>query len=154
MIPLASLLGDFTEELALHTNQIIGGLINATFGNAVEMVVAVQAMSAGQIRVVQAPMLGSVFSNLLLVLGCCFLFGGMKHKEQTFSATSAMSNMSLLSLSSLALILPTPFAQNYDVDDTSVLLISRIAACFLLAMYRRRIYLSRGVWLRPPLNSA
>ena len=104
MIPLASILGDFTEELALHTNQVIGGLINATFGNAVEVVVAIQALREGQIRVVQASMLGSVFSNLLLVLGCCFLFGGMKYKEQTFNATSASSNMNLLALSSLALV--------------------------------------------------
>ena len=120
MIPLASILGDFTEELALHTNQVVGGLINATFGNAVEMVVAVQGMMAGQIRVVQASMLGSVFSNLLLVLGCCFFFGGLYHKEQEFNAVSATSNMGLLSLSSLALVLPTPFAQYYEIENEEV----------------------------------
>ncbi len=140
MIPLASILGDFTEELALHTNQVIGGLINATFGNAVEVVVAIQALREGQIRVVQASMLGSVFSNLLLVLGCCFLFGGMKYKEQTFNATSASSNMNLLALSSLALVLPTPFANYYEIDNEEVLLISRIAACFLLAMYMQLLF--------------
>ena len=191
MLPLASILGDFTEELALHTNQVVGGLINATFGNAVEVVVAIQAMNAGQIRVVQASMLGSVFSNLLLVLGCCFFFGkfrdnpvsaqyiyilfahcffiiiiiivvvvvvvvvtphtttltparsrlphqtpgGIKFKEQDFNATSAISNLSLLTLSSLALVLPTPFAAYYDIEDEHVLMVSRVAACFLLAMY-------------------
>lgn len=135
MLPLASILGDFTEELALHTNQVVGGLINATFGNAVEVVVAIQAMNAGQIRVVQASMLGSVFSNLLLVLGCCFFFGGIKFKEQSYNATSAISNLSLLTLSSLALVLPTPFAAYYDIEDEHVLMVSRVAACFLLAMY-------------------
>jgi Ca2+:H+ antiporter len=135
MIPLASILGDFTEEAALHTNQTIGGLLNATFGNAVEVVVAIQALLANEIRVVQASMIGSIFSNLLLVLGCCFFFGGLKHKEQTFNATAATANMGLLSLSSIALVLPTPFAEYYEVQDEHVLIISRFAACFLLFMY-------------------
>ena len=59
---------------------------------------------------VQASLLGSVFSNMLLVLGCCFFFGGLKHKEQHFNSTSAVANMSLLLLSSLALVLPTPLS--------------------------------------------
>jgi Sodium/calcium exchanger protein len=110
MIPLAAMLGDFTEEVALHTNDVIGGLINASFGNAVEVVVAIQALLANEIRVVQASMLGSIFSNLLLVLGSCFFFGGLFHKEQTFNTTAATANISLLALSSIALVLPTPFA--------------------------------------------
>lgn len=135
MIPLAAILGDFTEEVALHTNQTIGGLVNATFGNAVEVVVAIQALLANEIRVVQSSMLGSIFSNLLLVLGCCFFFGGLYHKEQKFNATAAVSNMGLLALSSIALILPTPFAQYYDLHDEHVLVISRVAAVFLMFMY-------------------
>lgn len=135
MIPLASILGDFTEEVALHTNETIGGLVNATFGNAVEVVVAIQALLANEIRVVQASMLGSIFSNLLLVLGCCFFFGGLKYKEQSFNSTSATANMGLLALSSIALVLPTPFAEYYNVQDEHVLIISRFAAVFLLFMY-------------------
>ena len=135
MIPLASILGDFTEELALHTNQVIGGLINATFGNVVEVVVAIQALNANEIRVVQASMIGSIFSNLLLVLGCCFFFGGMYRNEQKFNATSASANISLLALSSLALVLPTPFAAYYDIEDEDVLIVSRVAAIFLIFMY-------------------
>ena len=65
-------------------------------------------------------MLGSVFSNLLLVLGCCFFFGGLKYKEQTYNATSAISNLSLLTLSSLALVLPTPFANYYEIENEEV----------------------------------
>ncbi|KAG5189329.1 Sodium/calcium exchanger protein-domain-containing protein [Tribonema minus] len=133
MMPLASLLGEFTEEVAMHTNQTIGGLINATFGNAVEVVVALQALHAGQIRVVQASLMGSVFSNMLLVLGCCFFFGGLRYKEQRFNSTSAVANMSLLLLSSLALVLPTPLAQSHE--DGNVLLISRFAGICLLFMY-------------------
>lgn len=140
MIPLASILGDFTEEVALHTNQTIGGLINATFGNAVEVVVAVQALLANEIRVVQASMLGSIFSNLLLVLGCCFFFGGLRFKEQHFNATAATANMGLLALSSIALILPTPISEYYELHDPHVLIVSRLAAIFLLFMYIQLLY--------------
>lgn len=135
MIPLAAILGDFTEEVALHTNDTIGGLINATFGNAVEVVVAIQALIANEIRVVQASMLGSIFSNLLLVLGCCFFFGGLRYQQQTFNSITATANMGLLALSSIALILPTPFAEYYELHDEHVLIVSRIAAIFLMFMY-------------------
>mmetsp|Transcript_28913 Transcript_28913/g.42864 ORF Transcript_28913/g.42864 Transcript_28913/m.42864 type:complete len:441 (-) Transcript_28913:219-1541(-) len=135
MIPLASILGDFTEELALHTNQVIGGLINATFGNAVEVVVAIQALLANEIRVVQASMLGSIFSNMLLVLGCCFLFGGMRYSEQYFNTTITTTNMALLGISSIALVLPTSFAEYNEIENAQVLAISRGAAIFLLSLY-------------------
>jgi Ca2+:H+ antiporter len=135
MIPLASILGDFTEIVAAHTNEVIGGLVNATFGNAVEVVVVIQALLANEIRIVQASMMGSIFSNLLLVLGTCFFCGGMIYKEQSFNTTAATANMSLLALSGIAMVLPTPFAQSYDLLDAKVLVISRFAAVFLMSMY-------------------
>lgn len=140
MVPLASILGDFTQEVALHTNQVVGGLINATFGNTVEVLVGIQALLADQYRVVQASMLGSIFSNLLLVLGSCFFFGGLRKREQSFNRTAATANMSLLALSSIALILPTPFAQYYVVANTHVLNISRAVAVFLMFMYLQLLY--------------
>jgi Ca2+:H+ antiporter len=79
--------------------------------------------------------IGSIFSNLLLVLGCCFFFGGLKYKEQHFNSTAATANMALLALSSIALVLPTPFAEYYNIQDNHVLTISRIAAVFLMSMY-------------------
>lgn len=135
LVPLAALLGDFTEEVATHTNQTIGGLINATFGNAFEVVVAIQALMAYEIRIVQSSMLGSVLSNLLLVLGCSFFFGGMKYKEQTFNSVKATATMGLLGLSCIAMTLPTPFAHYYEADDEEALSISRIAAVALICMY-------------------
>lgn len=99
------------------------------------MVVGIQALLANEIRVVQGSMLGSIFSNLLLVLGCCFFFGGLKYKEQTFNATNASANIGLLALSSIALVLPTPYAAYYEIHDEGVLAISRYAAVFLLFMY-------------------
>lgn len=135
LVPLATILSDFTEEVAAHTNQTLGGLINATFGNAVEVLVGIQALLADEIRVVQASMLGSIFSNLLLVLGSCFFFGGLFYKEQRFNSTAATANMGLLALSSIALVLPTPFAEYYKIQDEHVLTISRVAAIFLMFMY-------------------
>ena len=140
MVPLASILGDFTEEAALHTNDVVGGLLNASFGNAVEVVVAIQALMKDEIRVVQSSMIGSIFSNLLLVLGMCFFFGGIYHKEQSFSGLNAMSGMGLLALSSIAMILPTPFAAYWEVEDESVLIISRVSAIFLLLSYLQLLY--------------
>jgi len=135
MLPLASVLGDFTEELALHTNEVVGGLVNATFGNAVELVVGIQALFKNEIRIVQASMLGSVFSNLLLVVGCCFFFGGLKFKEQRFNSVSTTANMSLLALSLIGFVLPTPFAQWYEFDDEVSLKVSRLSALCLASMY-------------------
>ncbi len=141
MVPLASILGDFTEEAALHTNDVVGGLLNASFGNAVEVVVAIQALMNNEIRVVQSSMIGSIFSNLLLVLGMCFFFGGLYHlPDQKFSSLQAMSGMGLLALSSIAMILPTPFASYWDVEDEAVLTISRVAAVFLLLSYLQLLW--------------
>jgi len=136
MIPLASLLSDFTEELAMSTNEIIGGLLNATFGNAVEVVVGIQALLRDEIRIVQASMMGSIFSNLLLVLGCCFFFGGTVYKEQHYNGINATANLSLLSLTSIALVLPLPFAtDSTDFENADALSISRVSSVFLIIMY-------------------
>ena len=93
-----------------------------------------------EIRVVQASMIGSIFSNLLLVLGCCFFFGGLYYKEQKFSSLNATTSMGLLALSSIALILPTPFAEYYEIEDKDVLIISRASACFLIFTYVQLLY--------------
>lgn len=134
MVPLASMLGVFTEELAAHTNAVIGGLINATFGNAVELVVAIQALLAGDFRVVQASLIGSVFSNLLLVLGMCFLFGGIQFKEQEFIAQGVVASISLLGFSGVALLLPEFFG-GVGEDSEDTVTISRLAALLLIIMY-------------------
>lgn len=142
LIPLASLLGDSTELLADNTSEVIGGLLNATFGNAPELIFSIYALSAGQIRVTQASLLGSILGNLLLVLGSCFLVAGLqkewRHAEMTFNATSASKNTSILLLSALFLILPAPltqFAGGKYSQDQDALLISRIASVALIVMY-------------------
>jgi len=152
IVPLAGILGAATESLAIHTGQMIGGLLNATFGNAVEMIVTVQALRAGLIRVVQGSLLGSILSNLLLVLGMAFFAGGVLHKEQTFNATGASTNTTCLVLSSIALALPTIYHHHPNTGFAEVLIISRICACvvsfiyvlFLVFQLKTHIHLFQG----------
>lgn len=93
LIPLAKILGDATEELAAGLkNDMLAGLLNATFGNAVEVVMMVQTLRAGLIDVVKATLLGSVLSNLLLVLGCSFFFGGIIGSTQIWTGSNSNSN--------------------------------------------------------------
>jgi len=106
IIPLAKLIGDSTEEIALRTNQTLGGLLNATFGNAVELILGIIALTHGLLTVVQASLLGSILSNLLLVMGMCFVFGGARYKEQTFNRTAANTSGSILFVACFALIVP------------------------------------------------
>ncbi|KAG0051679.1 hypothetical protein BGZ83_003470 [Gryganskiella cystojenkinii] len=120
IIPLAKLLGYATEELAMRLGENLGALLNASFGNAVELILSIIALKEGKIDVVQASVLGSVLSNLLLVLGCCFVAGGYKYSTQTFNVTAAQTSSSLLSLSCLSLLIPAAFsATAKNIDATA-----------------------------------
>ncbi|KAI1133707.1 Sodium/calcium exchanger protein-domain-containing protein [Nemania abortiva] len=114
IIPLATLLSDATEQVALRTGETVGGLINATFGNAVELIVAIIALTENQITVVQTSLVGSILSNLLLVLGFCFVAGGFNRSEQFFNTTVAQTAASLLALAVASLIVPTIFSHTPD----------------------------------------
>lgn len=76
ILPLAMILGKATEDIASHTNDTVGGLLNATFGNAVELIMSINALRAGLLDIIKATLIGSILSNLLLVLGMSLLFGG------------------------------------------------------------------------------
>ncbi|KAF9998112.1 hypothetical protein BGZ79_008196 [Entomortierella chlamydospora] len=121
IIPLAKLLGYATEEISLRVGQNVGALLNASFGNAVELILSIIALKEGKIDVVQASLLGSVLSNLLLVLGFCFIFGGIKFDTQTFNQTAAQTSASLLSLSCLSLLIPAAFhaTASSGIDQTA-----------------------------------
>ena len=106
ILPLAGLLGRATEQIALRTSDTVGGLLNATFGNAIELIIATLALYAGLLEVVKASIVGSILGNLLLVLGLSYLVGGLKHKEQTFNREAASTNATLLTLAVLAMIIP------------------------------------------------
>jgi Ca2+:H+ antiporter len=109
IVPLAGWLGRATEQLAVHTGEGVGGLLNATFGNAAELIIAVMALKKGLYPVVKASLTGSIIGNILLVLGAAFLAGGVKHKEQIFNATAARAQSTLLTLAAIALIMPAAF---------------------------------------------
>lgn len=136
LIPLAALLGAATEELALHTGEILGGLLNATLGNAVEMILSVQALKQGLVTVVQETLLGSILSNLLLVLGMSFFLGGLTHHVQRFNAKGATCNTSLLLLSSIGVAVPTVGGVTAgNPESSSILMISRITAILIAGTY-------------------
>ncbi|CAD7952490.1 unnamed protein product [Amoebophrya sp. A25] len=143
IVPLAWLIGKTTEDLACHTNQVLGGLINATFGNVVEMLLCCWGIIYGQITVVQATLVGSILSNLLLVMGTSFLYGGFYHQRQVFNQEGAKVQSSLLLLALLTLVLPTMFSELETKNDTSmqeVLLMSRMGSFFLLVVYAQYLY--------------
>jgi Ca2+:H+ antiporter len=150
IIPLAAMLSYATEEIALRTGEVIGGLLNASFGNAVELIVSIIALAKDQVLIVQTSLIGSMLSNLLLVMGMCFFFGGINRTEQAFNITVAQTAASLLFLAVSSLIIPTAFEQwartgNSDTTNTEnattenakpgVAELSRGTAILLLIVY-------------------
>jgi len=143
MLPLASLMGEFTEDLAAHTGPTIGGLLNATFGNAVEMILVVQSLREGLIQVTKGTLLGSILANELLVLGMAFLFGGLfregafspKDRQQTFASQGAMVQAQLLLFSAFGIAMPTMFGKAQNVSSHHSLATARIGSVFTLVGY-------------------
>jgi len=126
IMPLAFLMGRATEEIALQTSDSLGGLLNATFGNAAELIIALFAIIAAyegitsgteigletsktMVHLVQASLIGSILGNLLLVMGLAFVWGGIHYEEQSFSQTQVSANGSLLLLAVMVLVVPTVF---------------------------------------------
>ena len=134
IIPLAAMLSFATEELALYVGEVLGGLLNASFGNAVELIVSIIALIQHKILIVQTSLIGSMLSNLLLVLGMCFFFGGLRRTEQYFNVTVAQTAASLLALAIGSLIIPTAFKQ-FAKEDKGVVPTSRGTSVLLLVTY-------------------
>ncbi|KAF7312323.1 hypothetical protein MIND_00245400 [Mycena indigotica] len=140
IIPLAKLLAFATDELSMRVGQTLAGLLNATLGNAVELIVAIIALTKCELEVVQSSLIGSILSNLLLVLGMCFFAGGVKFSEQGFGASATQLNSSLLTISVIAVLLPAAFRftvnANSDPDaGQDILKFSHGVALILLFIY-------------------
>ncbi|KAI1455014.1 Calcium/proton exchanger [Annulohypoxylon moriforme] len=151
IIPLAAVLSFATEEISAKLGEALGGLLNATFGNAVELIVSIIALRDRQIEVVKSSMIGSILSNLLLVMGMCFFFGGIANmrdddghgQEQSFQTITAQTTASLMTLSAASMILPgTLFMIINDSDEGDndernniILSLSRGTAIILLLLY-------------------
>ena len=109
IIPLAGLMGEATEQLAERLGPGIGGLLNATFGNAAELIIALFALYKGYDEVVKASLAGSILGNVLLVLGASLLAGGIKHNTQRFNRTAAGMGSTMMVLASFGLLIPAIF---------------------------------------------
>ncbi|KAH7016141.1 calcium/proton exchanger, partial [Microdochium trichocladiopsis] len=149
IIPLAAVLSFATEEISDKLGESLGGLLNATFGNAVELIVSIIALQNNQLQVVKSSMIGSILSNILLVMGMCFFFGGIVNMrdgngegtEQSFASITAQTTSSLMTLSAASMILPgTLFMIINPADDEEstrrpILALSRGTAIILLLLY-------------------
>ncbi|KAJ5823003.1 Sodium/calcium exchanger membrane region [Penicillium robsamsonii] len=136
IIPLAAMLSFATEEIALRTGETIGGLLNASFGNAVELIVAIIALVQRKTLIVQTSLIGSILSNLLLVMGMSFFLGGIPRIEQNFNVTVAQTAASMLALAVSSLIIPTAYHRwsNLENGDGTAAL-SRGTSVLLLIVY-------------------
>jgi Ca2+:H+ antiporter len=109
LIPVAGWMGKATEHLANHMGEGIGGLLNASFGNAAELIIALVALRGGHIEVVKASITGSIIGNLLLVLGIAVFAGGLRYPRQTFNKTAVRASCTALMLAAGALVIPSVF---------------------------------------------
>jgi len=137
IVPLAWLIGKATEDVSAKTGETLGGLLNATFGNVVEMLLCVAGIRNNEILVVQCTLLGSILSNLLLVMGCAFMAGGMFHATQDYNQAGASIQCSLMAMSVFAIGLPTIYTNvlHQEVEWEHMVTISRWTSVFLLSIY-------------------
>jgi Ca2+:H+ antiporter len=137
IIPLAGLLGHATEQIAARAGEGLGGFLNATFGNAAELIIALVALKAGQLDVVKASLTGSIIGNVLLVLGASFLAGGFRHRVQQFNVQGAEAQAASLAVAAVALIVPSAFyaVGSSTVTAATVEHLSLFIAALLLVVY-------------------
>ncbi|PQQ15939.1 vacuolar cation/proton exchanger 5 [Prunus yedoensis var. nudiflora] len=142
--PLAERLGYATEQLAFYTGATVGGLLNATFGNATELIISIYALKRGMLRVVQQSLLGSILSNMLLVLGCAFFSGGLvfHEKEQVFNKATAVVNSGLLLMAVMGLLFPAVLHYTHTEVHfgKSELALSRFSSCIMLLAYATYLF--------------
>jgi Ca2+:H+ antiporter len=136
IIPLAAWIANSTEEIAAVVGSSLGGLLNATFGNATEMIIAIVALHAGLVEVVKASITGTIIANLLLALGAAIFLGGLRFKEQNFQPTVARINASSLNLALVVLLTPTAINfTSQGLQPSTINNFSVVAAILLLLFY-------------------
>ncbi|KAF8643828.1 hypothetical protein AX16_008845 [Volvariella volvacea WC 439] len=144
------LLATSTEEVARCVGPTIAGLLNATFGNAVEAIVGIVALFKGDLDIIKRSMLGSILSNILLVLGCSFIAGSFKESESSFTQVAAQVSSSLMTLAVITMAVPAVhssstfvnghFTTDTEADREDQLIISRVTAVILLLVYFQYLY--------------
>src|SRR5215470_7899482 len=136
IVPIAALIVSATEQLAVHTGDAVGGLLNATFGNAPELIIALVALKAGYLDMVRASLVGAILANLLLALGIAFLTGGIRMHEQRFNPTAARAYSTMMFLAAVSMTVPSAFSRVFapnEVIRQEQLLNIGIAILLLLA---------------------
>lgn len=143
IVPLAGLIGQATEELAHWVGPGIGGLMNATFGNATELIISILALQAGLQSVVKASLVGSIIGNILLVLGASMLVGGWGREKQTFNRTRVSASASMLFLAAVALVMPAIYdlavfgslrQRGPNIEELSILVAAVLLATYLAGL--------------------
>ncbi len=135
IVPLAGWMGDATGQLARRTGEGIGGMLNATFGNAAELIIGLLALREGLFPVVKASLTGSIIGNILLVLGASFLSGGVRFKQQSFHGAGARIQSTMMTLAAIALILPAAFHHLSQEPHATEIDLSLEIAVVLLVTY-------------------
>jgi Ca2+:H+ antiporter len=152
VIPLAGMMGHATEEIAERVGQGVGGLLNATFGNAAELIIAIVALRAGLFDLVKASITGSIIGNVLLVFGLSAVVGGFKYEKQTFNRTASSLGSTLLVLSAVGLVVPAVFhmlvrntapnaERNLSLEIAIVLMVTYVASLFFTLKTHRHLYM-------------
>lgn len=118
IVPIASLIVRATEQLATYTGDAVGGLLNATFGNAPELIIAIVALKAGLLDMVRASLIGAILANLLLALGIAFLLGGIRYRDQTYNAGAARVYSSMMLIAAISLMVPSSFSRFFGAGET------------------------------------
>jgi Ca2+:H+ antiporter len=136
ILPLAYWLSAATEEIAVVVGPSLGGLMNATFGNATELIIAIVALKSGLVEVVKASITGSIISNLLLVMGFAMFLGGLRYKEQEFQPTIARVNASAMNLAVISILLPTAVnITSTGIGEITLQKLSLAVSVILIAVY-------------------
>lgn len=142
VVPLADLIGEATEELTVYTGPRLGGLLNATLGNAAELIITIFAIKEGLLELVLASITGSIIGNLLMVTGFSLLLGGLRNGVQIFDRRQAALNSTLLVLAVMALIIPSIFSAAIEPDLQAEKVLSESVAVVMIVLYASSIVYS------------
>lgn len=134
IIPLAKFIGESTERISARTGPALGGLLNATFGNATELIISFFALQAGLTEMVKASITGSIIGNLLLILGMAFFFGGLGKDQQEFNTTAAKTSASTLLLATAAIVMPAVFVLTSENPSAATIETLSIAVSIIMAV--------------------
>ena len=155
ILPLAGLMGEATEHLTHHVGPGVGGLVNASFGNAAELIIAFIALRAGETEIVKASLTGSIIGNILMVLGLAMLLGGWKRKELVFNRLAAESGSSMMVLAVVSLVIPAIYAQvtaherpqsveSISLDISFILILTYAASLVFSLKTHKRLFASEA----------